>query len=77
MDIRPEIRLDARAIDEVHASAFPDGGTAEVQMVHDLRADEEAFVPELSLVAVINATMVRAMRTASAAAAPRRIRAAT
>ena len=58
MDIRPEIRLDARAIDEVHATAFPDGGVSEVQMVHDLRANEDAFIPELSLVAVEGGTIV-------------------
>ena len=52
MDIRPEIRMDERAILEVHGEAFPDGGTSEVEMVRELRAAEEAFVPELSLVAV-------------------------
>ena len=58
MDIRPEIRTDERAIDEIHATAFPDGGTSEVQMVHDLRAHEDAFIPELSLVAVEGGTVV-------------------
>ncbi|HVF32301.1 MAG TPA: N-acetyltransferase [Acidimicrobiales bacterium] len=58
MNVRPEIRMDERAIDEVHARAFPDGGVAEVQMVHDLRANEDAFVPELSLVAVEGGAVV-------------------
>ena len=58
MDIRPEIRLDAQAIDEVVGTAFPDGGVSEVQMVHDLRANEDAFIPELSLVAVEGGTVV-------------------
>ena len=51
MDIRPEIRADERAIDEVHRQAFPDDGVTEIQMVHDLR-ESEGYVPELSLVAV-------------------------
>ena len=58
MDIRPEIRMDERSIDEVHARAFPDGGVAEVRMVQDLRANDEAFVPDLSLVAVEGGTIV-------------------
>lgn len=49
VEIRPEIRADERAIGEVHRRAF--GGEDEPQMVQDLRAGD-AFVPELSLVAV-------------------------
>ncbi|HVF32367.1 MAG TPA: N-acetyltransferase [Acidimicrobiales bacterium] len=52
MEIRPEIRLDERSILEVHATAFPDDGVAEVEMVKQLRAADDVFVPELSLVAV-------------------------
>ena len=51
MEIRPERVADAPRIDEVHRQAFPDGGEAEIRMVRDLRASD-AFVPELSLVAV-------------------------
>ena len=58
MDIRPEIRLDARSIDEVVSTAFPNGGVDEVAMVHDIRDDVDKFVPELSLVAVEGGTIV-------------------
>ena len=51
MDIRPEIRQDERAVDDVHAQAFPNGGVDEVAMVRELR-DSPAYVPDLSLVAV-------------------------
>ncbi|HUP86002.1 MAG TPA: N-acetyltransferase [Acidimicrobiales bacterium] len=57
MDVRPEIRMDERSIDEVHALAFPNGGPSEVAMVHELR-DSPAFLPELSLVAVEGGVIV-------------------
>jgi putative acetyltransferase len=50
VDIRPELRADERHIDAVHRAAF--GGEDEVRMVHELRDDAQAYVPELSLVAV-------------------------
>jgi putative acetyltransferase len=67
MDIRPEIRADERGIDEVVRLAFGGGGVPrvggndgeeEVEMVHRLRADADAFVPDLSLVAVEGGTIV-------------------
>ena len=55
MDIRPEIRADERAIDELHRAAF--GGEDEPQMVVELRAGP-AYLPDLSLVAVEGGTVV-------------------
>jgi putative acetyltransferase len=55
MDIRPEIRSDERAIDELHRAAF--GGPDEAQMVADLRASDR-YLPELSLVAVEGGSVV-------------------
>ena len=56
MEVRPEIRADERGIDEVVRLAFE--GDDEVEMVHRLRADPDAYVPELSLVAVEGGTIV-------------------
>jgi putative acetyltransferase len=56
MDIRPEIRSDERAIDELHRAAF--GGPDEAAMVAGLREDPDAYLPELSLVAVEGGTVV-------------------
>jgi putative acetyltransferase len=55
VDIRPEIRVDERAIDELHRLAF--GGDDESAMVAELRASE-GYVPELSLVAVEDGKVV-------------------
>ena len=55
MDVRPEIRADERAIDELHRAAF--GGDDESAMVVDLRASD-GYLPELSLVAVQGGTVV-------------------
>lgn len=55
MDIRPEIRADERAIDELHRLAF--GGPDESQMVVDLRAGA-GYLPELSLVAIEGGSIV-------------------
>jgi len=55
MDVRPEIRADERAIDELHRAAF--GGDDESAMVVDLRASE-GYLPDLSLVAVQGGTVV-------------------
>jgi predicted N-acetyltransferase YhbS len=49
VDIRPEIRVDERAIDDLHRLAF--GGDEESAMVVDLRAGA-GYLPDLSLVAV-------------------------
>ena len=55
MDVRPEIRADERAIDELHRAAF--GGDVESAMVADLRVSD-GYVPDLSLVAVQGGTVV-------------------
>lgn len=55
MDVRPEIRADERAIDELHRLAF--GGDDESAMVVELRAGA-GYLPELSLVAVQGGTVV-------------------
>ncbi len=55
MNVRPEIRSDERAIDELHRAAF--GGEVEPAMVRDLRGGE-AYLPDLSLVAVEGGTVV-------------------
>jgi putative acetyltransferase len=55
VDVRPEIRADARAIAEVHRQAF--GGEAEVEMVEELRTSE-GYLPALSLVAIEGGTVV-------------------
>ena len=57
MLIRRETPADVEAIGQVHASAFaattPGGGVpVEVGLVDALRADAEAWIPELSLVAL-------------------------
>lgn len=49
MEVRPEIRADERAIADVHRLAF--GRDDEANLVAALREDE-AYLPELSLVAV-------------------------
>ena len=55
MDVRPEIRADERAIDQLHREAF--GGDDESAMVVDLRAGE-GYLPDLSLVAVEGGSVV-------------------
>lgn len=55
MDVRPEIRADERAIDDLHRAAF--GGDDESAMVAELRVGE-GYVPDLSLVAVEGGTVV-------------------
>ena len=55
MDVRPEIRADERAIDELHRAAF--GGDDESAMVVDLRGGD-GYLPDLSLVAVQGGTVV-------------------
>ena len=62
MDIRPEIRADAGAIDALHRLAFADAsrgyeGEDETRMVGDLRAGPN-YLPELSLVAVEGGAVV-------------------
>lgn len=55
MDVRPEIRADARAIGELHRGAF--GGDTEAEMVEELRASA-GYLPDLSLVAIEGGTVV-------------------
>jgi putative acetyltransferase len=55
VDVRPEIRADARAIGELHRRAF--GGDAETRMVEELR-ESEGYLPTLSLVAIEGGTVV-------------------
>jgi predicted N-acetyltransferase YhbS len=55
VDVRPEIRADERAIDELHREAF--GGDAESAMVVDLRASA-GYLPDLSLVAIQGGVVV-------------------
>lgn len=55
MDVRPEIRADERAIDELHRLAF--GGDAESAMVAELRTSA-GYLPALSLVAVQGGSVV-------------------
>ncbi|MDQ3108154.1 MAG: N-acetyltransferase [Actinomycetota bacterium] len=55
MDVRPEIRADERAVDELHRAAF--GGEDEPAMVRELRQGD-TYLPDLSLVAVQGGTVV-------------------
>ncbi len=55
MDVRPEIRADERAVDELHRAAF--GSEDEPAMVRELRQGD-TYLPDLSLVAVQGGTVV-------------------
>jgi putative acetyltransferase len=58
--IRPEQPADADAIDQVHLSAFasyPGNGRIEADLVRLLRVNE-SWIPELSLVAAVDGTVV-------------------